>query len=153
MLIRDHVNLMNMNPLIGPNLDQFGKRFPDMHEPYDRKLLELMHQTGEEELGLRLFNGVLTAISGPPYETPAEIRTMQTMGIDATGMSTVQECIAAKHCTTQGPMRVAGISIITNLCNPDKPQVLTEDDVIRTANQAAHKAGKLIAGFIRRLKV
>jgi purine-nucleoside phosphorylase len=153
MIIKDHINLMNMNSLIGPNLDRFGKRFPDMHQPYDKRLVHLLRQIGEEELGLHLMMGVFTAISGPAYETPAEMRMMRTMGIDATGMSTVQECIVANHCTTHGPMRVAGISIITDICNPDSPNVLTEEDVIRIANQAAPKVGKLITAFIKRLKL
>src|SRR5690606_26102513 len=96
MMITDHINLMGRSPLVGPNLDEFGPRFPDMTEAYSRALRKVLKDTADE-LGIQLQEGVYAAMLGPAYETPAEIRMLQTIGADAVGMSTVPEVIVARH--------------------------------------------------------
>ena len=120
LVLRDHINLMGDNPLKGPNLKHLGPRFPDMTETYDRKLIELMTQILKEKK--ILFNsGVYCGVSGPTYETPAEIQYLRTIGGDAVGMSTVPEAIAANHLG----LRIAAISCLTNLAAGISPHKLT----------------------------
>ena len=111
MLIDDTINLSGRNPLIGPNLDEFGPRFPDMTYSLDRELKQLTRWTLLRKLGIPLQRGIYCWLSGPTYETPAEIRMVRTLGADAVGMSTVPEIIIARH----GGMRVLGVSCITNM--------------------------------------
>ncbi len=110
VLIKDHINLTGMNPLIGPNIPEFGPRFPDMTYAYDPELRMVIEKKAQA-LGIELKSGVYAGLSGPTYETPAEIRMLRTLGADMVGMSTVPECIVANH---QG-IKVIGISCITNL--------------------------------------
>lgn len=130
MLISDHINLSGSNPLIGPNLDSFGPRFPDMSEIYTACLREkLMAQAQKEQIPLR--EGVYVMYSGPSYETPAEIRAFRTLGGDAVGMSTVPEAIVASHCG----MQVLGMSCITNMAAGVLKVKLNHAEVVETANR------------------
>lgn len=133
MVIKDHINMMP-NPLIGPNMDQFGTRFPDMTCPYDKELTAKAFQIAEEE-GVTLRKGVYLATSGPSYETPSEIRFFSKVGADAVGMSTVPEVVVARHCS----LRVFGMSVITNKANMDNDSVVLNDgaDVVEKADASA----------------
>lgn len=131
MMVTDHINLTGMNPLIGPNLDLFGPRFPDMCKAYDRNLIELGR---EKALDLRipLREGIYVGILGPSLETPAETRFLRMAGADAVGMSTVLEVIAGVHCG----MKVMAIVVITNVNLPDCMGAVSIEDVISRARQA-----------------
>ena len=130
MLISDHINLSGSNPLIGPNLDSFGPRFPDMSEIYTSSLREkLIVAVEKEQIPLR--EGVYVMYSGPSYETPAEIRAFRTLGGDAVGMSTVPEAIVASHCG----MQVLGMSCITNMAAGVLKVKLNHAEVVETANR------------------
>lgn len=142
MVIRDHINFMGDNPLIGPNIEKWGPRFPDMSEPYDKKLSE-MAILSAKELGIGVYQGVYVGVSGPSFETPAELRMLRRFGADAVGMSTVPEVIVAKH----AGMRVLGISAITDRAVPDDLKPLTAEEVIEVAN----RTGKQIAAIILRV--
>lgn len=146
MLIEDHINLMGDNPLMGPNLSEFGPRFPDLTEAYDKKLLEIMKKTAAE-LEIPVQTGVYAGLRGPTYETPAEVRMLRTLGADAVGMSTVPETVAANHLG----VRVAGISCITNQAAGLSPHKLSHDEVMETSRQAAEKMKKLITTVVPRL--
>ena len=130
MLIADMFSLTGQNPLIGPNLDEFGPRFPDMSCAFDRELRALAHACAGEQ-GFALQEGVYAQMTGPCYETPAEIRMLRTLGADAVGMSTVPEVIVARH----GGMRVLGVSCITNMAAGILPQPLNHAEVTETANR------------------
>jgi purine-nucleoside phosphorylase len=142
MLIADHINLMGDNPLIGPNDERLGDRFPDMSEPYDRKLIALAEKTAEQEK-LKLRKGVYVAVSGPNLETAAEYRFLQRIGADAVGMSTVPENIVAIH----GKMKVLGFSIITDMCLPDSLTPTSHEEILAVATEAERK----LRGLVRRL--
>ncbi|NOZ56169.1 MAG: purine-nucleoside phosphorylase [Calditrichaeota bacterium] len=146
MVIRDHVNLTFRNPLVGPENDQFGPRFPDMTEAYSRRLIELAHQCGEEQ-GLRLREGVLFALLGPTYETPAEVEMVRRLGGDAVTMSTVPEVIAAR----QWGMEVLGISVITNKASGGTGEPLAHEDVVEVAAKIEQRFGDLMECILRRL--
>jgi purine-nucleoside phosphorylase len=128
VVLDDHINLMGDGPLTGPNLDDFGPRFPDMSEPYDQELQEAAIQAGLAR-GVRLHRGVYAAVVGPQLETRAEYRMLRSLGADVVGMSTVPEVITARHMG----VRVLGISIITDLCLPDALEPVDVPAVIRTA--------------------
>ena len=128
MLLSDHINYSGMNPLIGPNLDAFGPRFPDMSDLYTAELRSRIH-TAAREAGIQLQEGVYAMYSGPNYETPAEIRMFRVLGADAVGMSTVPEALVAGHCG----MQVVGISCITNMAAGVLPQKLNHSEVMETA--------------------
>jgi purine-nucleoside phosphorylase len=143
MLIADHINLMGLNPLLGANPDFLGVRFPDMSEAYSKPLRQLAQQVaGEQDCGLE--SGVYIALSGPSYETPAEIRMLRTLGADAVGMSTVPEVIAANHMG----MRVLGISCITNPAAGISPHKLSHQDVMDTAEQVKPRFVRLLQGIL-----
>jgi purine-nucleoside phosphorylase len=127
VLISDHINLQGSNPLVGPNDDAFGPRFPDMSEAYPPKLRALALEVAKG-LGIRLAEGVYAALLGPSYETPAEIRYLRTIGADLVGMSTVPEVIAANHMG----IRVLGISSVTNMAAGVLPQKLNHAEVLET---------------------
>ena len=127
MLIDDHINLLGTNPLIGPNEGRFGRRFPDMSEAYSKRLRALATDAAAV-IGLPVEHGVYLAVTGPSYETPAEIRAFRTLGADAVGMSTVPEAIVAGHMG----LEVLGISCISNMAAGMLPQPLTEEEVIET---------------------
>ena len=144
VIIQDHINLIS-NPLIGPNLEEFGERFPDMTCAYDLELQDLAakHCT---ELGLPVLKGVYLASSGPSYETPAEVRMFKLLGADMVGMSTIPEVIVARHCR----MRVLGCSIITNISNTSNSAKILNDgqDVIKQADKAASNLTALFERII-----
>ena len=147
MIIKDHVNLLP-NPLIGPNLEDFGPRFPDMTRPYDPKLIQLALSIAREE-GIALQQGVYVGGTGPSYETPAEYKYFRFLGGDAVGMSTVPEVIVARH----AGIPVFGISVITNEAHDDYADDYVNDgeDVVTAANAAADKMTRLISKMIERI--
>jgi purine-nucleoside phosphorylase len=130
MLITDHINLMGGNPLIGKNIDEFGPRFPDMSEVYDPAMREIVLRAAAER-GIALREGVYAGMTGPAYETPAEIRMCRILGGDAVGMSTVPEVIVASHMG----IRVLGISCITNMASGMLPRRLSHAEVIETTSR------------------
>lgn len=145
VLLDDHINLLGDNPLIGPNLDDLGPRFPDMSEPYDRRLQTAAQAAALEER-LVLRRGVYVAVPGPNLETRAEYRMLRALGADVVGMSTVPEVIAARH----AGMRVLGLSIITDLCLPDALEPASVEVIIRVANEAEPRLTRLIRAILRR---
>ena len=146
MLITDHINLMGVNPLIGPNDESLGPRFPDMSEPYDAKLLALARKIALEEK-IALKEGVYIGVTGPNLETKAEYRFMRMIGADAVGMSTVPEVIVGVH----AGFKILAISVITDRCLPDALVPLTVEEVIAIAQKAAPVLTKLILKTIERL--
>src|SRR5262249_10458299 len=134
MAIEDHINLLGDNPLIGPNDDRLGPRFPDMSRPYDRKLLESVRRIALEEK-IVAHEGVCVAVPGPNLETRAEYRFLRGAGADVVGMSTVPEVIVAVHCG----LRTLGLSIVTDMCLPDALEPVNLDEIIATANAAEKK--------------
>ena len=139
MLISDHINFSGSNPLIGPNLDAFGPRFPDVSDLYP-KTLRAAIQEKAEAAGIALQQGVYLMYSGPNYETPAEIRAFRLLGADAVGMSTVPEALVAGHCGIQ----VVGISCITNMAAGVLPVKLSHAEVVETAAMVHDKFHKLV---------
>jgi len=139
MLIKDHINLSFSNPLIGRNLDEFGQRFPDMSNAYDAILRKKVRKTASEH-GIQLKEGVYVCMSGPSYETPAEIRMIRTIGGDAVGMSTVPEVIVAKHCG----MKVIGIACMTNMAAGILDRPLDHKDVIETTETSGENFKELV---------
>jgi len=146
MVIDDHINLMGVNPLIGPNEDEFGPRFPDMSAPYDRGLISLTEQVALEQQ-LRIQKGVYAAVTGPNLETRAEYRMLRTLGADVVGMSTVPEVIVAVHCG----LRVLGISVVTDMCFPDSIKAANIAEIIKIANEAEPKLARLVEEVIARI--
>jgi len=143
MVVADHINLTGRNPLLGPNLDSFGPRFPDMSQVYDPVLIGLATKKALE-LGILLKKGVYVGILGPSLETPAETRFLRMAGADAVGMSTVLEVIAAVHCG----LRVLAIVAITNVNIPDRMKKISIEEVIATAGKAGAKLGPLLEKVI-----
>jgi len=146
MLISDHINLMGVNPLRGPNLDELGLRFPDMTEAYPESLRDTAKEVARG-LGTEVKEGVYLALSGPTYETPAEIRAFRTLGADAVGMSTVPEVIAMSHMN----IPVLGISCITNMAAGVFKQKLTHEEVMETTQRVQEQFTQLVLGVIERL--
>jgi purine-nucleoside phosphorylase len=146
MLIDDHINLLGTNPLIGPNDEKFGRRFPDMSDVYSRRLREIAAEAARAT-GLRLEHGVYVAVTGPSYETPAEIRAFRALGADAVGMSTVPEAIVARHMGIE----VLGISCISNMAAGILPQSLTEEEVIEVTGRVRGEFIALLEGIVERL--
>lgn len=146
MVIDDHINLIGDNPLIGPNLDDFGPRFPDMSEPYSKHLIELAEEIALENK-IKLQKGVFVAVSGPTLETRAEYRFLRMIGADVVGMSTVPENIVAVHCG----LKVLGISVITDECFPDALKPVDINEIIETANQAEPKLTLIMKQVIEKL--
>jgi purine-nucleoside phosphorylase len=145
MVIDDHINLMGNNPLVGPNDDRFGARFPDMSEVYSRRLRAVADQAARA-VGLTLPHGVYVGLLGPSYETPAEIRFLRVIGGDAVGMSTVPEAIAARHMGVE----VLGISCITNMAAGVLPQALNHAEVMDTAKRVRGQFISLLEEVIAR---
>ena len=143
MLIDDHINLMGDNPLIGINDDRLGPRFPDMSQPYDFALIDQTMQIAREE-DIHVHRGVFVAVSGPNLETRAEYRFLRMIGADVVGMSTVPEVIVAVHCG----LRVAGFSVVTDLCFPDSLEPAVVEEIIAHANAAEPKLRKLITRLV-----
>ncbi len=146
MVITDHINLTGENPLIGPNEDQWGIRFPHMIDAYDKTLAQSALESGRA-LGIRLAPGVYAGLKGPSLETPAEIRFLKRIGADAVGFSTIQEVIAAIH----GGLRVLGLSIITNINNPDEPEPATVEEVLTVAGRTVPQLVELVTRVLNQL--
>lgn len=147
MLITDNLNLIGMmgaNPLMGPNIDELGPRFPDMSQAYDRQLMETARQVASNE-NIPLREGVYCALSGPSFEGPADLRFLRLAGADAVGMSTVPEVIVARH----GGLRVLGLSGISNKANLDGSTVTTHEEVIEAGKMIAPKMEKILRGVLR----
>jgi len=149
MLITDQLNLMGMsglNPLMGPNLDEIGPRFPDMSQPYDHEYCELARKTAKEKK-ITLREGIYAGLSGPSFESPADLRFLRLAGADAVGMSTVPEVIVARH----GNMRVLGLSGISNKANLDGSTITTHEEVMEAGKVITPKIEKIIRGVLREL--
>ncbi len=149
MLITDHLNLLGMagvNPLRGPNLEEFGTRFPDMSQVYDKELQDLARSVAKEQ-DIILYEGIYVCLAGPTFETPADLRFLLGAGVDAVGMSTVPEVIVANH----GGQRVLGLSGITNSSNLYGEAETTHEEVIETGKVLAPKMMNLIRGVLRSL--
>ena len=146
MLMADHINLLGDNPLVGPNDDRLGPRFPDMSQPYDESLRALARAVAREQ-GITLREGVYVAVSGPNLETRAEYRMLREMGADVVGMSTVPEVIVAVHAA----MRVLGLSIITDSAVPETLKPTTLEEIVKAANAAEPSLTALVRGVVARL--
>ncbi|MBI4313272.1 MAG: purine-nucleoside phosphorylase [Candidatus Omnitrophica bacterium] len=148
MIIADHINLMPGNPLIGPNDDRLGIRFPDMSAPYDPELIRLASQIAQEQK-IRAHQGVYVAVAGPNLETRAEYKFLRAIGSDVVGMSTVPEVLAGVH----AGMRVFGLSCVTDKCIPETLKATTVEEVIRVAMGAEPKITQLMTQMIERMKI
>ena len=147
MIIEDQINLIGDNPLIGVNDDKLGTRFPDMCEPYDRGLIGLTRTTALNS-GLKTQQGVFVAVAGPNLETRAEYRMLRLIGADCVGMSTVPECIVAKH----AGLRTLGISIVTDMCLPDSLEPVDLPKILEVAAIGGKQLSKLIPEVLKKLK-
>ncbi len=145
MMLKDHISCFAPNPLIGPNLDELGTRFPDMSHVYDEDLQEIIRSTAKE-YDIELFEGVYAQLTGPSFESPAEIQMLHKMGVDAVGMSTVVEAIAANHMG----MKICGVSCVCNLAAGMSPTPLTHEEVQEAANAAAPKFEKLLVESVKK---
>jgi purine-nucleoside phosphorylase len=149
MLITDHINLVGMaglNPLMGPNLDEIGPRFPDMSQPYDHGYFELARKVAKDK-SITLREGVYVSLSGPSFESPADLRFLRNAGADAVGMSTVPEVIVARH----GNMRVLGLSGISNKANLDGSTITTHEEVIEAGKIITPKIESIVRGILPQL--
>jgi len=146
MVISDHINLQATNPLLGPNDERLGPRFPDMSRAYDPELVALAERCALEER-IPLRKGVYVAVLGPSYETPAELRMLRLLGADAVGMSTVPEVIAARHLG----MRVLGISAITDMATGEVVQPVTHEEVLRVARDLEPRFVRLVRRIVREM--
>ena len=144
--IRDHINLQGVNPLIGPNDERFGLRFPDMTQAYDREFQGFVTEEGKK-LSQNIHNGVYLAVQGPSYETPAEIYSFRTIGADLVGMSTVPEVIAARH----SAIRVLGISCVTNMAAGTTDAPLNQEEVLEIAGRIKPQFISLLRAVIPRI--
>ena len=146
MVISDHINFQGKNPLVGPNIDELGERFPDMSCVYDKDLIELALAAGID-LGFRLEKGVYVAVLGPSLETPAETRALKRLGGDAVGMSTVMEAIAARHMG----LKVLGLSCLTNKNLPDCMKETSFEYIVEQANKTSRRLIKLLVEIVKRI--
>ena len=149
MLITDHLNLLGMaglNPLRGPNLEEIGPRFPDMSQAYDRELMNIARQVAAKE-EIKLREGVYVCLAGPSFETPADLRYLRTIGVDAVGMSTVPEVIVARHSN----IRVLGLSGISNKANLDGNTITTHEEVLEAGHVLVPKLIAIIRGVLHRI--
>ena len=146
MVITDHINLTGNNPLIGPNVDEWGPRFPDMSQVYDRGLIDLAEASAVEN-NIRVQQGVYVGLHGPSLETGAEIRFLKMIGADAVGLSTIPEVIAAVH----GGMAILGFSVITNMNLPDDFKPARVEEIIAAAERTAPRLQAVIKGVIEKL--
>jgi purine-nucleoside phosphorylase len=144
VLIADHINLLGDNPLIGPNDDTLGPRFPDLSRAYDADLLARA-ESAARAAGVPVRRGVYAAVCGPHYETPAELRMLRLLGADLVGMSTVPETIVAVH----AGLPVLGISVVTDLAHPEAPEPLSHEDVVAAAGAAAPEVGRILEALVR----
>lgn len=151
MVLKDHIALIGMaglNPLRGPNLTEFGPRFPDMSQPYDRELIALAHKVAKEKK-VNMYEGVYVCLSGPSFESPADLRFMRIIGADAVGMSTVSETIIARH----GGTRVLAFSGISNKANLDGSTITTHQEVLEAGKMIVPKLSSIIRGVIEAVKL
>ena len=149
MMITDHINLPGMaglNPLYGPNLDELGPRFPDMSQAYDRQLCAQARLIAQE-VGIALHEGIYIFLAGPSFETPADLRFLRAIGVDAVGVSTVPEVTVARH----GGMRALGISGISNKANLDGNTITSHEEVLEAGNVIVPKLSALVRGVLRKL--
>jgi purine-nucleoside phosphorylase len=146
VVVRDHINLQGQNPLIGPNDDRFGLRHPDMTDAYNARFRQFVREESER-LGEGIFEGVYAAVSGPNFETPAEIRLLRTVGADLVGMSTVPEVIAARHMG----MEVLAISVVTNLAAGMTGEKITTEEVMETGERLSSKFLALLRAVLPRI--
>ncbi|WP_027624658.1 purine-nucleoside phosphorylase [Clostridium lundense] len=146
MIINDHINLAFTNPLIGKNEEEIGPRFPDMSAAYDKDLIQIADKISKN-MNIELKKGVYVMMTGPTYETPAEIRMIRILGGDAVGMSTVPDVITAKHCG----LKVLGISCITNMAAGILDQPLNHQEVIETSNMVKDKFVKLVSAIVKEI--
>jgi purine-nucleoside phosphorylase len=146
MLITDHINLTGTNPLIGPNEDSWGPRFPDMTRAYDEALIAAAERIAKTA-GAHLQKGIYVGLTGPSLETPSEVKFLQTIGAEAVGFSTVQEVIAAVH----SGIRVLGLSTITNVHNPEDPVPATVEEIIEVANRATPLLQTIMKGVTEKI--
>jgi xanthosine phosphorylase len=145
MAISDHINMSGVNVLTGPNVDELGDRFTSLRDAYDPALRAALHDAAGE-LGIELAEGVYLAVSGPSFETPAEIRAFRTLGADAVGMSTVHETIVARH----AGLRVAAVSAITNFAEGMSDEPVSHEQTLRDAARAAADLAPLVTRFVER---
>lgn len=143
MIIRDHINFFGVNPLLGPNMSELGPRFPDMSEAYNIEMSEKLHSVFQKK-GLSCHQGIYAGVSGPSYETPAEVRYFKFIGCSAVGMSTVPETIAANHLG----LKVAALSCITNLAAGLSAHKLTHDEVTDTAKKSEQNFTHILCDFV-----
>lgn len=146
VLIEDHINMMGVNPLIGPNDERIGPRFPDMCEPYSARLAGIAEEAARD-IKLSTRRGVYLGITGPCLETRAEYRMMRQMGADLVGMSTIPEVIVGVHMG----MQIIGISVVTDVCDPDHLEPVNIKEIIQVANEAGPKLDQWVAGIIERM--
>ena len=146
MVITDHISLFALNPLLGPNLDELGPRFPDMSEPYNKDLISKAKEVAREN-GIPLHEGVYAGVTGPTFETRAEYKMLHILGADAVGMSTVQENIVARHMGLQ----VFALSVITDLGIRDELNLITHEEVLEAAKAAEPKMASIFKGIIAKL--
>ena len=146
VVIRDHMNLQGSNPLIGPNDERFGPRYPDMTQAYWKSYREAALEEARR-LGIEVFEGVYAALTGPSYETPAEIRMLATLGADVVGMSTAPEVIAARHMG----IRVLGISCVTNMAAGIRDQIISHEEVLETGERVKGQFWALLRAVIPRI--
>jgi purine-nucleoside phosphorylase len=146
MIITNHINFMGLNPLVGPNMESIGVRFPDMSEPYSRELIRMALEVSVTE-NVKVKRGVYVGVLGPSLETAAEIRFLRMIGADAVGMSTVPEVIAAVHCN----MKTLGLSVISNLNLPEDLKPFSIEEVIRIVERATPRLVRMIQGIVEKL--
>src|SRR3989338_2233081 len=146
VLVSDHINLLGVNPLVGPNDNRLGLRFPDMSAPYSERLIALAQRAAVEK-GIALKQGVYLAVSGPCLETRAEYRMMQNLGADLVGMSTGPEVIVGGH----GGFEILALSIVTDVCDPDHLKPLKIEEVIQVANESGPKLDDLVEAVVEQL--
>ncbi len=147
MIIKDHISFFIPNPLIGENIEELGTRFPDMTDVYDKDMIKVIEKVATKNK-IKLQKGVYIQLTGPTYETATEVKLLGKLGADAVGMSTVIEVIAARH----AGLKIAGLSVITNMGTGLSKVKLSDDDVRETANKIAKKFEKLVVGVISNLK-
>ena len=145
MMMTDHISTFAPNPLIGANIEELGTRFPDMSEIYDKELRDVIEETAKEN-GIEIKKGIYAQLTGPSFESPAEIQMFHKLGIDAVGMSTVVEAIAANHMG----MKICCISFISNLAAGMNPNPLTHEEVQEAANEAAPRFKKLVTEVVKK---
>lgn len=146
MMLKDHISIYAPNPLVGPNIEELGTRFPDMSHVYDEELQEIIRTVAKEN-DIELFEGIYAQLTGPSFESPAEIQLLGKLGVDAVGMSTVVEAIAANHMG----MKICGISCVCNLAAGISPNQLTHDEVQAAANDAAPKFTTLVKESVKKM--